>query len=220
MKSNWEETKANSIYHFDTSRMDPRWDTVLGVGKFAGNWEEELKQVVVESKPATWATRGYGGKGVESPDVDQEEYDLTNAGAKADLTICNMSWNPTPTFQKMADLFCLEDLYTRIHVHLTGSVFTNHIDKLQKWCPEDPTKVMRFVIHLNDWQPGQFSQYGNFTHAKWKAGDITTFDWMNVPHCAANASLLPRVVLLVTGIATANTYKFLQQLKEANEVNV
>ena len=40
---------------------------------------------------------------------------------------------------------------------------------------------------------------------QWHAGDILTFDWPNIPHCTANASLLPRPLLQVTGVVTETT---------------
>ena len=40
-KSNWEFTKVTSNYHFDSNIMDPRWDTIHGLGKFEGDWDTE-----------------------------------------------------------------------------------------------------------------------------------------------------------------------------------
>jgi hypothetical protein len=38
MKSSWEETKKRSQYHFDPMAMDSRWDTVIKLGQFQGDW--------------------------------------------------------------------------------------------------------------------------------------------------------------------------------------
>lgn len=123
-------------------------------------------------------------------------------------------------FQKITDLFELEDPYPRIHVQRTGEVFNMHIDKLEKWDPENPHNVFRAVIHLNDWEPGQWWQSGNHTHTHWRKGDIFTFDWWNVPHGTANASYVPRCTLLVTGKGTEGTKKFLHKLTTVNEYRV
>ena len=134
MKSNWQSAKETSKYHFDPMQAGSSYDAAPKLGKFAGNsWHEETKQVITSSVPATWATRGYKHKGDVSPDIAAEEYDLTSAGAPADLVICRMEWDIPPTIQKMADAFGLDDLYCRIHVQFAGEVFNMHIDKLQKW---------------------------------------------------------------------------------------
>ena len=44
-------------------------------------------------------------------------------------------------------------------------------------------------------------------HTGYRAGEIYSFDWYNVPHCTANAGLGPRCTLLVTGVATDKTLK-------------
>jgi len=44
---------------------------------------------------------------------------------------------------------------------------------------------------------------------RWRAGDIHTFDWQNLPHATANASLTPRPMLVVTGVKTEKTRQLL-----------
>jgi hypothetical protein len=76
------------------------------------------------------------------------------------------------------------------------------------------------MIQLTDWDQGHFSQYGNFTYQGWKAGDIHTFDWHNVPHSSANAGLTPRVSLLTTGTLTTKTIEFLSAAKNKHTFEV
>ena len=76
----------------------------------------------------------------------------------------------------------------RIHVQQPGEVWNLHIDKLNKWAPDTPEKILRVFVQLTDWRPGQFWEYGNFHWNQWRAGDISTFDWVNMPHCTANAA--------------------------------
>jgi hypothetical protein len=97
-------------------------------------------------------------------------------------------------------------------VQIPGQVWNIHIDKLQKWCPEDPDRIVRIFIQLTDWQQGQFWNYGNYMYSGWSAGDVTTFDWQNVPHATANASYDPRVTLQLTGLVTDKTREFLRAL--------
>ena len=222
MKSSWDDTKENCNYHFDNKRIDPRWDNVIGLGTFAGNWSAELEQAIVNAKPATWATRGYKAEGVDipRPDLTAEEYDLERIGMDKDAIVTHLNWNIPPVFQRMADAFAFDDPMLRVHVQMPGEVWNLHMDKLQKWCFQDPTKVMRVFIQLTDWQPGHFWAFGNYTFAHWSAGDVVTMDWQNCPHATANAGHTPRVTLQVTGVRTAATDKFLTDFRLAKEYNV
>ena len=85
-----------------------------------------------------------------------------------------------------------------------------HIDKLYAW-NEDPSKVVRITIMLNDWEPGQFYMYGNRIYDRWKAGEMHIFDWRNVPHSTANTSYIPRVSLQLTGTKTEDTDRILNE---------
>jgi hypothetical protein len=215
MQSSWDETRAHSRYHFDPTRMDPLYDTVTHLGQFAPCWDAELESIIAESKPATWATRGYKGKDMPPPreDLAAEEYDLERIGADTDMTVSNIGWNISPVLQRISNLFGLDDTMNRLHVQWPGQVWTMHIDKLQKWSPEDPDQVMRVMIQLTDWQPGHFWSYGNYIHQGWQAGEVTTFDWRNVPHSTANAGHVPRVTFQITGVVTEQTRNFLRQLR-------
>lgn len=214
-ESSWEWTKAQSAYHFDPTIMDPRWDTAVGLGHITPCWEAELKEIIANSKPATWANRGYKGEGVEVPpeDLEAEENDLRRAGVDPSHVITNLSWKMPTVLQKISDAFGMIDTMNRIHVQLPGQTFNLHMDKLWKWAPDNPDSILRVMIQLTDWQPGQFWEYGNFHWNKWRAGDVTTFDWRNVPHSTANAGHHPRVTLQVTGVKTDATEKFLEKLR-------
>jgi len=216
--SNWETQKAKSAYHFDTKVIDPRWDTVIGIGRVVGDWQDEIDQVLETAKPVTWRTRPKTGQ--PNPVIDAEEYDLINAGAAVDIKIANFEYNLTPKFKAICDMIGLENREDRVHVQWTGQVFSLHIDRIEKFNPTDPDKVMRIMINLTDWEPGHFMQYGNFNHTRWRSGDIYTFDWRHVPHSSANASLRPRISLLTTGTVGAKTREFLHQAKRRQEISL
>lgn len=220
--SSWEETKANSLYHFDSQRHDPRWDCIQYLGRFSGSWDQELAAACQRSEPATWATRGYKSRENQIPthELIKEHNDLTAIGMDVDAEITDLHWDLAPVFAKMSSLFGLQDTMTRLHVQWPGQVWNLHIDKLQKWNPAEPSLVRRIMIHLQDWQPGHFWGYGNYVHTGWHMGDITTFDWQNVPHCTANAGRTPRCTLQVTGVETASTRDFLQHLQEVKELTL
>jgi len=202
MKSNWEVTRERSQYHFDTTVMDSRWDTVIPVRKFANTWAQELQMAIDASHPVTWRTRGRENDPLKrnSQEYDQEEYDLDRIGMARDSMLTNLNYNLTPELQKIADSFDLDQVMARVHVQWPGQVWNLHMDKLEKWMPSNPAQVKRYFIQLTDWQPGHFWSFGNYTWQGWTAGECVTFDWINVPHSTANAGHTPRVTLQITGV--------------------
>ena len=216
IKSSWELTKAKSQYHFDTGVIDPRWDTVLHLGKFIGDWDKDLQIAIDTSTPVNWETRGYRNDVLdwEQPELEIEEYDLITHGADPKMILSNLNYNLPKVFQNIANCFAMTNVMSRIHVQQCGEVWNLHIDKLQKWNPVDPSQVIRVFVQLLDWQPGQFWEFGNYHWNHWKKGDAVTFDWQNVPHCTANAGYHPRCTLQITGVRTSKTTEFLEKFKE------
>ena len=215
MKSNWEVSKARSDYHFNPGIRDNPMDVFTKLGHITPTWDADLTSIIDNAKPATWATRGYKGEGIEAPpeELAMEEYDLTSHGMSKDLAITHLNWKLPASLQKISDDFGLDKCMNRIHVQMPGEVWNLHIDKLYKWAPDNPDSIMRVFIQLTDWQNGQFWEYGNYHWNQWRAGSVTTFDWVNMPHCTANAGFNPRVTFQLTGIRTAKTEQFLSTLK-------
>ena len=214
MKSNWETSRAKSNYHFDAQQVDPPASVMTYLGHIEPTWTNDLQDIVDNAQPATWATRGYKGEGISAPseELAREEYDLIAHGMPLDLPISHLNWQIPESLQRLSDAFALEDCMNRIHVQQPGEVWNLHLDKLQKWAPDHPQQVMRIMIQLTDWQPGQFWEYGNYHYNQWRAGDVTTFDWANIPHATANAGFHARVTFQITGIRTAATMDYLAQL--------
>lgn len=221
-QSNWEITRQRSQYHFDTAIMDPRWDTVQHLGRIEPVWAEELSAAVAASQPVTWRTRGRDNDPLKraTEEYDQEDYDLDQQGYGRDHIVTDLNYNLDPVFQHIADQFALENCMARIHVQRPGQTWNLHLDKLEKWMPADPSLVVRYFVQLTDWQPGHFWSYGNYAWTGWQAGDVSTFDWINVPHATANAGHVPRATLQITGVKTARTQNFLNMLQQERSVNV
>lgn len=74
----------------------------------------------------------------------------------------------------------------------------------------DPDKI-RFLITLEDWEPGQVFQFGNRVYTQWKAGTIFTWEWSTLPHLTWNGSWKKRPCLQITGSATEDTWKLVRQ---------
>ena len=211
--SSWEKTKAKSKYHFNNDIIDPRFDTVIRLGHIEPTWLDQLPAIIENSKAVTWRTRGDPNK-PKRPDSEyqDEDYDLINTGYGTDYEVTNLNWEIPDNLCQIARNFELEDMMCRIHVQHPGQVWNLHLDKLEKWCPENPDRVIRIMIQLTDWEQGHFWNYGNYIFSHWKAGDITSFDWQNVPHATANAGHTPRVTFQITGIETQKTKLFLRNL--------
>ena len=216
-ESSWESLKLRSNYHFKNDCFDNEYDTVEQVGVIQIGWnDKDIDELVKGSHKATWRTRGNPKKESKvrgEEEFKTEDYDLEKTGYGIDYVVSNLNWEVPQNLLMIADAFGLDDMMTRVHVQHPGQVWNLHMDKLEKWNPEDPSTVERYMIQLTDWQPGQFWGYGNYNFAHWKAGDVTTFKWQDVPHCTANAGHHPRVTLQVTGVRTQKSIDFIKKLK-------
>lgn len=214
MKSNWEITKTRSQYHFNTGLWNAKWDRVDCIGFITPDWADAVEQAIQTANPVTWRTRGRTNDPLKRQDVeyDQEEYDLEQQGYGKDFVIGSLTYNLHPKFQQVADKFGLDKCMARVHVQRPGQVWNLHLDKLEKWMPEDPSQVVRYFIPLTDWQQGHFWSFGNCTWWGWHAGDVVTFDWLNVPHSTANAGHTARATLQITGVKTNKTEEYLKTL--------
>ena len=212
MISSWEQSKKKSKYHFDNFKNDSQVDKLIKLGKITADYSEDVKTLIETAKPATWRTRGKIGKSRPEAELASEDYDLERFGYGKDYQITHLSWNITPNLKKISDLFGLKDCMERTHVQMPGEVWNLHLDKLEKWAPDSPWMIMRIQVALTDWEQGHFWSYGNYNHQQWRAGDVTTFDWQNIPHSTANAGHNPRVTYQLTGIITEKTNDFLKRL--------
>ena len=70
---------------------------------------------------------------------------------------------------------------------------------------QHPDKI-RFLITLEDWEPGQIFQFGNIVYTQWKAGTIFAWEWSTLPHVTWNGSWTKRPCLQITGTATEQTW--------------
>ena len=219
-QSSWKLTKQHSGYHFDNFKFDPDQDKVTTLGNIDPFWKEELDTTIELARPKTWRTRGKEGNERPDEEYDQEDYDLEQFGYGKDHVVSDLTWEVPHTFDKIAVWFGMDNCKMRLHVQRPGQVWNLHLDKLEKWNPEDPSKVMRIMIALNDWEPGHFFSYGNYMHSGWHAGDVTTFDWRNLPHATANAGHGPRITLQMTGVVTDQTQNFLRILRSRSPFRI
>lgn len=219
MNGSWELTKQHSTYHFDNLRFDPDQDKITCLGNISPFWQTELETITQLAKPKTWRTRGKGSDRSDE-EYDQEDHDLEQFGYGKDFVVSDLTWDVPETFNKLVVWFGMDNSKMRLHVQHPGQMWNLHLDKLEKWNPEDPSQVMRVMIALNDYEPGHFFSYGNYIHTRWHAGDVHTFDWQNIPHSTANAGHGPRITLQITGVVTDKTREFLRVLRSRSPFQI
>jgi len=237
-ESAWEFSKKTSRYHFRTDIIDPRWDCVQGLGRFVGDWTQELEQAEANAQEVNIGNRRYAydkdyksdsTKGYKSSTVGHAEVkeskgehnDVEKSGGDTKRTIFRTQHDLSPTFQRMVDMIGLDQTESRIHVQFPTECFVGHVDRFHWNYPnEDPYNMMRIQIMLKDWQQGHFFQFGNFPYQQWRAGDMSTFEWRHVPHYTANCGMTTRVTLFTTGVITEKTRKFLANAKEIAEIQL
>jgi hypothetical protein len=201
MTSDWDSRVQKSNYHFDNFKFDKEVDKCTKLGRFIGDFSSEVSSLIQSINLNTLPK-----------DVNQQ--------AHFQEIISNMSLESTNQLKKIYSLFALENAWSRIHVQMPGQTWNLHIDKLQKMAPDNPWRIIRLVVHLTDWEQGHFWSYGNYMYSQWRAGDVHTFDWQNLPHSTANAGHNPRVSYQITGVLTEQSDEFINRLKRFETYNL
>jgi hypothetical protein len=227
MQTSYEFTKSRSSYHYDTSRMDPRWDCIQGLGKFEGSWQHYVPQAVAMSKVVNWANKTYTPESGTSDRKNLDVNDLLAQGLDPERQIMFRvvhDLEPFPMWQAMSDMIGFDQCTAKVQIQLTGDCMNVHVDKMDSHYRDVPRDkwdtIGRVSIMLTDWEPGQFWNFGNFNYSQWRAGDFFTFDWRHVPHGTANSSLKPRVIMTVSGIKTAKSEAFFQKSLDAKTIGL
>jgi hypothetical protein len=212
-KSSYEYTKTFSNYHFDKWQEESEGNWYHKLGRFSGDWSDDVEKIIEKSKELSWdqstklGLRPGFNQG-QSPMKAQEEYDRKLHGLdKTDQTnlVLEDYLDQFPKIKKMIDHWGLEKVSYRAHVQWPGQFFGIHIDKLWHRNPIDPGRIARIIICLEDYEPGQIILYGNSVLTQWHAGDVHIFDTLNVPHGTANLSTKPRPNITITGLRTETT---------------
>ena len=85
-----------------------------------------------------------------------------------------------------------------------GNVYPVHCDffqKIREQHPDRPDNLVRANIHASDWQPGHFLSASDQVYTNWKKGQGVLWD-SKVPHASANAGLVPKFTVQVSGFLT------------------
>ena len=121
MQTNYEFTRARSHYHYDTTRMDPRWDCVHGLGKFQGTWQDYVPRAIAMSKIVNWANKTYTPDSGESTRKDLEVNDLLAQGLDPNRQIMYRVVHDLSTFplwKAMEDLIGFEQSVAKVQIQI------------------------------------------------------------------------------------------------------
>jgi hypothetical protein len=99
--------------------------------------------------------------------------------------------------------FSKHNLRVRYQIQPPGKMVPIHTDFRKAYYydlpPEEEFRVGRYLIFLEDQQPGQVFQV-NDDFIKWKKGDVLTWNHPAiVPHGTANFGFHPRPIVVITG---------------------
>jgi hypothetical protein len=214
-------------WHFDNFKEDKEGEYVKIVGKFAGNWLDELILLRGELSNLFFA-KNYNKQGynhaANNPSKNHSKEDAENADGQPDAQIFSHFKfkgyeDRLPKIQAMTDFFKfdLDKPFTKkLDDQMPNDQLMWHIDNL----PGNPTKEfvhskdfkyqepdkLRFLIMLEDHQPGQIAQFGNIVYTQWRAGTIFTWDWSTLPHVTWNGSWHKRMALQLTGTGSKETW--------------
>lgn len=119
------------------------------------------------------------------------DYDTANMGARRDYGYESFHMQRPGQF-----LMYHHDLYYAV---------IRDADMELAWKPE---KLRRFVIFMEDWQPGHVWIVGNTNYSHWKKGECITWNWQDMPHGTANLSPKTRYSLHLTGYMTEASWNF------------
>lgn len=213
-ESNLEYCKTLSTYHFDKWVKEEEGEWYSRIGNFDISKEVSQWMPFFETEAANIGWNELSTKGVhpgfpsgQSPLHEQEEYDRISSGVTGDFTqvVPEPELLKIPFLMQLSAYWKMKRARTRVHLQLPGQMFPWHVDKLQHRYPADPSKILRIVVNLQDYEPGQLMVYGNSVLTQWKAGDVHCFDTNNIPHSTANMSRIPRAIFVITGVRTEET---------------
>jgi len=230
-----------SPWHFDNFKEDKEGEYVKIVGRFVGDWSDEIALMRGDLADCfhekVYNKQGYN-HAANIPSKDHTTEDADNPDGDPDARIfSHFKFNgyeeQLPKIQAMTDFFQfnLEKKFTKkLDDQMPNDQLMWHIDNL----PGKPTKEfvhsvdfkyqepdkLRFLIMLEDYQPGQIAQFGNIVYTQWRAGTIFTWDWSTLPHVTWNGSWYKRMALQLTGSGSDETWCIVNKGSKTNEYDI
>ncbi len=233
------ENKPFPDWHFDKWRRDKPGEYMRVLGTFVGDWKDEIDLArELGVNPAPYNKQGYGHAANKASEGHKDEdAPMLEQGGKPDAPMFHKRHfdkddrDKFPTLVEMAEYFGLGESKTwKFNDQLVSDQLPNHIDNL----PGIPSKERvidnpdfgynlhkaRFLVFLEDWEPGQLFMFGTYYHTHWRAGEIVTWEWSTLPHATWNGSWRKRPALQITGDVTEKTLKVIKMGNAEKEIYV
>ena len=216
-------------WHFDNFKVDKEGEYVKIVGRFVGKYKEEIDL----ARTKRMDNQNYNEQRYDHAANKKSENhiveDTENPDGKPEATMfrkINFDKFPGefPIFTSITDFLQFnkeEKLTCKFNDQYPNDQLMWHIDNLPgnprkervidnpDFNYQDPNKI-RFLIMLEDWQPGQIVQFGSIVYTQWKAGTAIAWEWSTLPHLTWNGSWAKRACLQLTGTATEATWNIVR----------
>jgi|APSaa5957512576_1039674.scaffolds.fasta_scaffold23696_3 hypothetical protein len=248
MNMNMEYTDLfKKPWHFDKFKEDKEGEYVKIVGRFIGDWDDELTlarsdddDIARHRMTRTYNTQGYG-HAANTPSDGHIKEDAQNPLGNPNAIIFRPLYysydsdvySKFPKIKKMTDFFEFnedEKFTKQLNDQFPNDQLMWHIDNF----PGNPEKdvvlgdtfniqqedKIRFLIMLEDHQPGQVIQFGNIVYTQWKAGTIYTWEWSTLPHITWNGSWHSRMALQLTGSGSRRTWDIAREGDKNKEYHI
>lgn len=214
--SYYDYTDQLSDYHFDKFANEKLEDVVNLNLKFRGTCIDNVMQEVLpyqREKAKALPKNSAKAASLASWYLNNEITSMTHAGYKE-----TVKPHKHPTLAKIVEWFEFEDDVQPI-------ILEKNIGDYQLWHVDchcghaggfRQNKLMRILVHLQDWEFGQMLLWGTKSIVQWRAGDAIIFD-DRIPHASGNASRFKRYTLRITGTPSKNT---LTKLEKGGIINV
>ena len=217
-------------WHFDKFREDKEGEYVKCIGHFVGDWKDDIiaaRNIGVQTElynkqryghAANAMSEGHLQEDAENPDGKPEAVMFRKINFDQYSGTC-------PQFEKISNFLKMnkeKKLAQKFNDQFPNDQLMWHIDNL----PGNPRKErvidnpdfkyqetdkMRFLIMLEDWEPGQILQFGNRIYTQWKAGMTLCWEWSTLPHLTWNGSWKKRPALQITGSMTDKTLEIIKE---------
>jgi len=157
-------------------------------------WDDSFKQLPFEYIPIKntfdedrWKSEGYTG--------------ITLNGMT--VTMKTLEENMPEYAKPFLTMFDWDHVGLNYYCQNTLNIFPLHYDSYisyrKMWSIEDPARIWRCVVFLEDWKSGHYLEVDGVAHVNWRKGDYVL--WNNdTPHFAANIGKEPRYTMQITGV--------------------
>ena len=212
----YEDTLSN--YHFDKWQDDTKHEGISNNSlRFTGRCLENIMQEVLPynrevSQTAYVNDRRYAHNSYWYHTMDIPNYN-NHVGYRETLKP-----EKHPTLEKIVNWFEFEShVQARIAEKKPGDWEIWHVDSFSAHPNgRGKGKVIRILVHLQDWEFGQFLQWGTKPIIQWRQGDVLTYD-PNIPHASGNSSRYTRYTLIITATPSDTT---LYKINQGGTINL